>query len=127
MHTPSTQPRPSIYYRYEVFAPWLPSAHAVQTRQPVVIVGAGPAGMVAALELARHGVASVVLSAELQLSQGSRAICFTRRSMEILQPNGLALALWQQLLQGPARVSHGGTPRRARPLFPDHQHPAAVP
>ena len=72
MHTPSIQPRPSIYYRYEVFAPWLPSAHAVQTRQQVVIVGAGPAGMVTALELARHGVASVVLSAELQLSQANR-------------------------------------------------------
>ena len=90
MHQPSTQARPSLYFRYEVFEPWLPSAHPPQTRQPVVIVGAGPAGMVTALELARHGVASVVLSAELQLSQGSRAICFTRRSMEILQQVGVA-------------------------------------
>ncbi len=90
MHTPSTQPRPSIYYRYEVFSPWLPSAHGPQDRQQVVIVGAGPAGMVTALELARHGVPSVVLTAELQLSQGSRAICFTRRSMEILQQVGVA-------------------------------------
>ena len=90
MHTPSTEARPSIYYQYEVFKPWLASAHAEQHRQKVVIVGAGPAGMVTALELARHGVASVVLSADLQLSQGSRAICFTRRSMEILQQVGVA-------------------------------------
>ena len=90
MHQPSAQARSSLYYRYEVFEPWLPSANPPQTRQPVVIVGAGPAGMVTALELARHGVASVVLSAELQLSQGSRAICFTRRSMEILQQVGVA-------------------------------------
>ncbi len=90
MHQPSTQARPSIYYPYQVFAPWLPSAHPPQARQKVVVVGAGPAGMVTALELARHGVASVVLSSELQLSQGSRAICFTRRSMEILQQVGVA-------------------------------------
>ena len=101
MHTPSTEPRPSIYYRYEVFSPWLPSAHGSQERQQVVIAGAGPAGMVTALELARHGVSSVVLTAELQLSQGSRAICFTRRSMEILQQVGVA-----------DRISEDGLPWR---------------
>ena len=90
MHTPTRTPRHSIYYTYRVFAPWLPSAHPAQTRQKAVIVGAGPAGMVAAMELARHGVPCVVLNAELQVSQGSRAIVFTRRSMEILQQFGVA-------------------------------------
>jgi 3-(3-hydroxy-phenyl)propionate hydroxylase len=101
MHSPSTQARPSIYYQYEVFKPWLPSAHPAQTRQQVVIVGSGPAGMVTALELARHGVASVVMTSELQFSQGSRAICFTRRSMEILQQVGVA-----------DRMTAGGLPWR---------------
>jgi 3-(3-hydroxy-phenyl)propionate hydroxylase len=90
MHKPTTEPRPSIYYPYQVYKPWLPSAHPAQQRQKVVIVGSGPAGMVAALELARLGVPSVVLTAELQVSQGSRAIVFTRRSMEILQQVGVA-------------------------------------
>jgi 3-(3-hydroxy-phenyl)propionate hydroxylase len=90
LHTPTTEPRPSIYYDYVVHAPWLASAHAPQARQAVVIVGSGPAGLVAALELARLGVPSAVLTAELQVSAGSRAIVFTRRSMEILQQVGVA-------------------------------------
>jgi 3-(3-hydroxy-phenyl)propionate hydroxylase len=101
MHTPSTEARPCLYYTYEVFKPWLASAHPEQDRKQVVIVGAGPAGMVTALELARHGVPSVVLSSELQFSQGSRAICFTRRSMEILQQVGVA-----------ERMTAGGLPWR---------------
>ena len=101
MHQPTTQARPSIYYSYEVFKPWLPSQHPVQPRHRVVIAGSGPAGMVTALELARHGVPSVVLTSELQLSQGSRAICFTRRSMEILQQVGVA-----------HRMTAGGLPWR---------------
>ena len=90
MHQPVGTPRPSIYYDYRVHAPWLPSAHGAQPRHQVVIAGAGPAGMVTALELARHGVPSVLLNSELQVSQGSRAIVFTRRSMEILQQVGVA-------------------------------------
>ena len=101
MHQPSTDARPSIYYNYQVFQPWLPSAHPEAQHTPVAIVGSGPAGMVTALELARHGVRSVVLSAELQLSQGSRAIVFTRRSMEILQQVVVA-----------DRMTEGGLPWR---------------
>ena len=90
MHQPDTTRRPSLYYRYRVHAPWLPGDHPQQPRHPVVIAGAGPAGLVTALELARHGVRSVVLSAELQVSAGSRAIVFTRRTLEILQQVGVA-------------------------------------
>jgi len=90
MHHPTTEARPSIYYNYQVFKPWLPAAHPSQDRKKVVIAGSGPAGMVAALELARLGVPSVVVTSELQVSQGSRAIVFTRRSMEILQQVGVA-------------------------------------
>lgn len=90
MHFPEKSPRASIYYKYKVFEPWLPSKQESQLRHAVTIVGAGPAGLVTALELARFGVHSVVLNSELQVSQGSRAIVFTRRSMEILQQVGVA-------------------------------------
>ncbi|MCK9511788.1 MAG: FAD-dependent monooxygenase [Pigmentiphaga sp.] len=101
MHTPTTEPRPSLYYPYEVFKPWLPSQHPAQARQKVVIAGSGPSAMVAALELARHGIASVMVTSELQFSQGSRAIVFTRRSLEILQQVGVA-----------DRMTEGGLPWR---------------
>ena len=90
MHQPSTSPRQSIYYDYRVFEPWLPASSAPVPRVPVAIVGAGPTGLVTALELARHGVPSIVLAAELQVSEGSRAIVFTRRSLEILQQVGVS-------------------------------------
>jgi 3-(3-hydroxy-phenyl)propionate hydroxylase len=95
MHQPLAQPRPSIYYRYAVHEPWLPGRHGAQPRAKVVVVGAGPAGLVTALELARHGVPSVVLASELQVSLGSRAIVFTRRSLEILQQVGVAERMTQ--------------------------------
>lgn len=101
MHTPSAEPRPSIYYTYKVHQPWLPTRNERDPRKPVVIAGAGPAGLVTALKLAQHGVRSVVLNAELQVSQGSRAIVFTRRSMEILHQVGVA-----------DRVSQNGLPWR---------------
>jgi 3-(3-hydroxy-phenyl)propionate hydroxylase len=56
---------------------------------PVVIVGAGPIGLVTALELARFGVASTVLEQDLRVAHGSRAIVLTRRSLEILQQAGV--------------------------------------
>jgi 3-(3-hydroxy-phenyl)propionate hydroxylase len=90
MHQPHAEPRRSIYYNYQVFDAWLPSQHPAEQCAPVVIAGAGPIGLVTALALAQHGVKSVVLEAERQVSEGSRAIAFTRRSMEILQQVGVA-------------------------------------
>lgn len=91
MHQPNTEPRRSIYYDYKVFPAYLPSsAKSGQKRQQVVVVGAGPIGLSAALDLARYGVPCVLLESEQQVSEGSRAIVFTRRSMEILQQVGVA-------------------------------------
>jgi 3-(3-hydroxy-phenyl)propionate hydroxylase len=102
MHQPHAEPRRSIYYPYQVFDAWVPPvAEHTDATAPVVIAGAGPIGLVTALELARHGVRSVVLESERQVSEGSRAIVFTRRSMEILQQVGVA-----------HRVSQNGLPWR---------------
>lgn len=91
MHQPETAPRKSVFYDYRIH-PFLrpPEMEGQASDVPVVIVGAGPIGLVAALDLARWGVRSIILESELQVSHGSRAIVLTRRSLEILQQVGLS-------------------------------------
>jgi 2-polyprenyl-6-methoxyphenol hydroxylase-like FAD-dependent oxidoreductase len=55
--------------------------------EPVIVVGGGPTGLTVALELAYHGVASIVLDAGRQRRDGSRAIALHRT----------ALAVWERL------------------------------
>ncbi|MGR3542391.1 MAG: FAD-dependent monooxygenase [Hasllibacter sp.] len=66
-----------------------PGTLAPEPRHPVVIVGAGPVGLAAALELARFGCASVLLDDNDRVCEGSRAICWSKRSLEIMDRIGL--------------------------------------
>jgi len=76
----------SLYFNYPEYAFTRPvEMEGVQTKHSVVIIGGGPVGVTAALELARHGIASVVLDEKNTVNDGSRAICVARHSMEILQ------------------------------------------
>jgi 3-(3-hydroxy-phenyl)propionate hydroxylase len=59
------------------------------TRRPVIIVGAGPVGLAAAIDLAQHGVASVVVDDNDTVSVGSRAICWAKRTLEIFDRLGV--------------------------------------
>jgi 3-(3-hydroxy-phenyl)propionate hydroxylase len=99
MHQPDTTPRRSIYFDYQVF-PAAPRPDADTLSAPVVVVGAGPIGLVLALDLARHGLRVLLLEAEQQVSEGSRAIVFTRRSMEILQQVGADRAVTRRACPG---------------------------
>lgn len=57
-------------------------------RRPVVVVGAGPVGLSAAIDLAQQGIPVVVLDDDCVLSNGSRAICFAKRTLEIFDRLG---------------------------------------
>ena len=56
---------------------------------PVLVVGAGPAGLAAAIELARHGVAVQLVERRTRLSSHPRATVLSLRSMEIVRAWGL--------------------------------------
>jgi 3-(3-hydroxy-phenyl)propionate hydroxylase len=49
----------------------------------VVIIGAGPVGLTLALDLARRGVQVLLLDDATRIGEGSRAICFAKRTLEI--------------------------------------------
>ena len=60
---------------------------------PVLIAGGGPVGLTLAALLARQGVRSLVIEADEGYCTGSRAICISRRSQEILSTAGAGSAL----------------------------------
>jgi 3-(3-hydroxy-phenyl)propionate hydroxylase len=57
-------------------------------RHPVIVVGAGPVGLSAAIDLAQQGVPALLLDDDDRLSSGSRAICFAKRTLEIFDRLG---------------------------------------
>jgi 3-(3-hydroxy-phenyl)propionate hydroxylase len=64
-----------------------------ETRSPVhhavVIVGAGPVGLAAAIDLAQRGVSVVLLDDSDRIGEGSRGICWSKRTLEILDRLGV--------------------------------------
>ena len=59
-----------------------------QSPARVLIAGGGPVGLVAALALARQGLRSVVIEADGDVCEGSRATCISRRSLQVLERLG---------------------------------------
>ena len=58
--------------------------------RPVVVVGAGPVGLCAAIDLAQRGVPVVLLDDADRIGEGSRGICYAKRTLEILDRLGVA-------------------------------------
>ena len=65
-----------------------PELDGVRARRPIAIVGAGPVGLVAAIDLAQRGQPVLVLDEDATVSVGSRAICYAKRTLEILDRLG---------------------------------------
>lgn len=98
---------------------------------PVLIVGAGPAGLVAAITLASYGVRSLLVERRNDLSTLPRATAISTRTMELMRSWGLE----DRVLAGAAAVDFLGwaAPTLASPQgeafsvgFPTREQAAAV-
>jgi 3-(3-hydroxy-phenyl)propionate hydroxylase len=73
--------------------------HALDSEDhDIIVTGAGPVGLAAALGLARRGARVTVLEAGNGACDGSRAICLSRHSLEILDRLGAGAAITGQAL-----------------------------
>lgn len=61
-------------------------------RHPVVVVGAGPVGLCAAIDLAQRGTRVLLIDDADRIGEGSRGICYAKRTLEILARLGVARA-----------------------------------
>jgi 3-(3-hydroxy-phenyl)propionate hydroxylase len=116
--------RASLAYRRSPDQDCRDAAH-----HPIVIVGAGPVGLVLALDLARKGQRTVVLDKRQGLSEGSRAICWSKRTLEIMSRLGLADELIARgVTWKTGRVYHGTREVYHFDLLPEagHQRPAFI-
>lgn len=100
-----------------------------EPRHAVVIVGAGPVGLAMAIDLALRGVKSVVLDDNNVVSMGSRAICWSKRTMEIFDRLGVGeRMLAKGVTWKVGRNFHGHREVFSFDLLPEdgHKYPAFI-
>ncbi len=57
---------------------------------PLVIVGGGPVGLAAGLDAGVQGIPAIILDDNNTVSVGSRAVCYSKRALEVLDRLGCA-------------------------------------
>lgn len=118
-------------YKYPKFAYVKPPEQqgAPARRYPAVIVGGGPVGLAAAIDLAQQGTPVLLLDDNDTVSVGSRGVCCAKRALEVLDRLGV----------GDACVRKGVSWNVGRTFFreeevynfnllpqPDHKRPGMV-
>jgi len=107
-----------------------PELGARETRRvPLVIVGAGPVGLAAAIDAALRGLPVIVLDDDNTVSVGSRGVCYAKRTLEIFDRLGIGQRVVDKgVTWNVGRTFHGEREVFSFNLLPEagHQRPGMV-
>jgi 3-(3-hydroxy-phenyl)propionate hydroxylase len=95
----------------------------------VVVVGAGPVGLSLAIDLAQRGQSVVLLDDADRIGEGSRAICFSKRSLEFWDRLGIGQRMVDKgVMWSVGKIFHGDKQLYQFNLLPEqgHKRPAFI-
>jgi 3-(3-hydroxy-phenyl)propionate hydroxylase len=104
-------------------------AGANRAEYPVVVVGAGPVGLSLAIDLAQRGQSVVLLDDADRIGEGSRAICFSKRSLEFWDRLGIGQRMVDKgVVWSVGKIFHGHSQLYQFNLLPEqgHKRPAFI-
>ena len=104
-------------------------AGANAAEHPVVVVGAGPVGLSLAIDLAQRGQRVVLLDDADRIGEGSREICFSKRSLEYWDRLGIGQRMVDKgVVWSVGRIFHGASQLYQFNLLPEdgHKRPAFI-
>src|SRR5438309_9431794 len=96
---------------------------------PVIVVGAGPVGLWLAIDLAQRGQKVVLLDDADRIGEGSRAICFSKRSLEFWDRLGIGQRMVDKgVVWSVGKIFHGASQLYQFNLLPEegHKRPASI-
>src|ERR1700736_4041735 len=96
---------------------------------PVVVIGAGPVGLSLAIDLAQRGQGVVLLDDADRIGEGSRAICFSKRSLEFWDRLGIGQRMVDKgVVWSVGKIFHGTSQLYQFDLLPEqgHKRPAFI-
>src|SRR5947209_6975113 len=99
------------------------SAGSNVAEHAVIVVGAGPVGLSLAIDLAQRGQPVVLLDDADRIGEGSRAICFSKRSLEYWDRLGVAKPMIDKgVVWSVGRIFHGADQLYQFNLLPEQGH-----
>src|ERR1700741_4044628 len=102
---------------------------AAPAEHAVVVVGAGPVGLSLAIDLAQRGQRFVLHDDADRIGEGSRAICFSKRSLEYWDRLGVGQRMVDKgVVWSVGKIFHGNSQLYQFNLLPEegHKRPAFI-